>query len=80
MLTTCPNCGQNLTAVDVTNEPTWAPWLCSTCSRGWWPAELTPAARRAWQPNTRDYADQLIMAAARADRDGAVAAFKARRG
>lgn len=50
----CPNCGQQLQPVrDLGPDST--PWLCKTCARGWWPAELTPAARKAWNPQTRSF-------------------------
>ncbi|HET7386843.1 MAG TPA: hypothetical protein VFJ19_09310 [Nocardioidaceae bacterium] len=48
---TCPQCGG--TPVAVVADAQTAPWLCETCRRGWWPAELDHAA--AWRPGTRDF-------------------------
>lgn len=51
---TCPHDEQPLTPVEA--GPQTPPWLCESCSRLWWPSELTPASRKAWDPKTRSYA------------------------
>lgn len=51
---TCPNCGTELRLVDRLGLDT-APWGCFVCNRGWWHAELTPVARRDWDPLTRSF-------------------------
>lgn len=49
----CPSCGQPLTHVAL--GPDSAPWLCTPCARGFWQAELTPAARDAYRPRRHDW-------------------------
>jgi hypothetical protein len=58
-LTTCPQCGGEL--APVAGDADSAPWLCAPCSRGWWPAELSAAARAAYRP---EFADHGVDAAA----------------
>lgn len=55
VIPTCPTCGRDLDAVDTTGRSTTPPYLCSPCVRGWWPAELEPEARDAWDPITRSH-------------------------
>jgi hypothetical protein len=51
---TCPNCGKKLSIV-VTNDAATPPYACFDCTRGWWPAELTPQARALWDPTSRSF-------------------------
>ena len=46
----CPNCGSHLASVML--GPATAPYLCARCRLGWWNAELTGEARKAWNPRT----------------------------
>lgn len=50
----CPEDGTLLQLVEPGSAQD-APWLCLECSRAWWPAELTPAARAAWSTDARDF-------------------------
>ena len=71
----CVGCGQQLAP----HAGDWqsTPWLCGPlgCNRGFWTAELTPAARKAWQPHSRDHGHspegQAIRDAMHAERDEA---------
>jgi hypothetical protein len=49
----CPHCGALLEPYVGTPES--APWLCQNCRRGWFAAELTPEARKAWRPLEKDH-------------------------
>lgn len=69
MTPTCPNCANALLAV--VGSPESAPWLCTACHRGWWPAELTDEARSTWNP--------MVRAFIRSDRAAARAAVAADR-
>lgn len=55
IVTSCPQCGEQLTAVDLDADT--PPWLSPSCARGWWPAELTAKARLRWDTSTRSHAD-----------------------
>jgi hypothetical protein len=52
-LTTCPNCGVEMTPH--AGYPDSAPWLCAHCHRGFFVAELSPAARQAYRPLFHDW-------------------------
>lgn len=60
VIPTCPTCGRALTLLDTTGRATTPPYLCSPCVRGWWPAELEPDARKAWDPITRSHAAEAL--------------------
>lgn len=49
----CPGCGGVLRPVVL--DATSAPWLCHSCSRGWWPSELSAAARAVWRAGYKDF-------------------------
>jgi hypothetical protein len=49
----CLICGQRLQAH--VGLPQDAPWQCKECRRGFFAAELTPAAQLLWRPETRDH-------------------------
>lgn len=76
MRPSCPGCGSTLRPVAV-NAAT-APWLCSSCRRGWWPAELTPAARSAWDPARRTHGHGQVAQEIRAAVADDVTAARAR--
>lgn len=67
----CPECGDELVAVD---QPDTPPWLSQGCSRSWWQAELTPAARQAWDHTMQAHRDPDTVRAAQAEADRATAA------
>jgi hypothetical protein len=70
-ITSCPHCGEQLVPVDTTGRPDTPPWLSPSCARGWWNAELTPAARKTWDPRLHCTIDApTVGLAARAERDG----------
>lgn len=58
-LTTCPNCGRELFPIAVVGGGS-PPFGCADCSRGWWTEELTPRARRSWDPLSRSFTDPQI--------------------
>ena len=66
---TCPGCGANLDAVAL--DPDSAPFACQGCSRGWWRAELTRAARLAWNVPLRCHDDPVVVIRALDERDTA---------
>lgn len=53
----CPRkCGNNLTIHDgALTDPRTAPWLCRYCRYGFWAAELTPEALKAYRPVYHDW-------------------------
>ncbi len=69
-LLTCPNCGAPVTLVALGAQS--APWGCWRCSRGWWPSELSAAARVSWRPVHKDFGHgpvgRLVRAAVDVDR------------
>lgn len=58
----CPNCGRVLQVV--IGPPSWAPWLCAVCHRGWWPSELHPSVKAAWDPARRHFKHERAAAVA----------------
>lgn len=52
-LRACPGCGGGLTPVAL--GPDSAPWLCATCSHGWFCCELAGPARAVFRPQHRDW-------------------------
>lgn len=58
-----PCCGQQLTAH--AGQPDAAPWFCAQCHRGFWTAELSPAARTLYRPLFHDWGLSLDSAALR---------------
>jgi hypothetical protein len=52
---TCPSCGRDLVELDPPPNSQSAPWTCYPCVRGWWPAELTLAARECWDSVRRSF-------------------------
>ena len=78
--TTCPNDGTQLAEVR-DRSPEWAPFVCSSCHRAWWPAELTAEARRAWNPAVQAFEGppaDFVALHALVDRDKARAAARSR--
>lgn len=57
---TCPTCGQQMTKTRVEDAP---PWVCRNCARAFWTAELTPAARKEWDPDARSFGADVRAAA-----------------
>lgn len=51
--TECPKCGQDLEPVAL--GPESAPYVCNTCHRGFWAAELTDVARDLYRPRHHDW-------------------------
>ena len=71
---TCPNCGKLLEELDVEDNPDTPPYLCSLCSHGWWPAELTAEAKAAWDPTVNSFCGpdaEVIVGRARRDHEHA---------
>lgn len=71
---TCPNCGERLERIaEAIESPPWACW--EPCARAWWDAELTKAARDAWDPRARaftlDEAGEMIRLAAEVEHETA---------
>lgn len=73
--TTCPTDGKALRLLDPVPTADTPPFLCDECVRGYWPAELTPAARALWDPLLRTHgtgeAAEVVRLAAVVDRDTA---------
>jgi hypothetical protein len=44
-------------------DPPDPPWVCDTCVRGFWAAELTDDAVGLWNSETRCYGDSLTAVA-----------------
>ena len=68
---TCPGCGDQLTVLDPPPNDATPPFMCEADVRGWWPAELTPEARAAWDPVTRTFGAEhdAIQVAIELDRE-----------
>ena len=58
-----PCCGVQLTPHAGHHEA--APWFCAQCHRGFWAAELTPAARSLYRPLFHDWGLSLESAVLR---------------
>lgn len=70
-MTTCPHDDATLQELGPARAGGTPPWRCLACFRCWWPAELTPAARGAWDKTLRclrrNAAGQAARAAASAE-------------
>lgn len=70
----CPNCGEKLISLpreEISADT--APFISPACARAWWPSELEPEAKAAWDSVTRTFGKKHneIMAKALKDRDNA---------
>lgn len=66
----CPHDGTPLADTGPTSRQT-PPWGCASCSRLWWPAQVTPAAAQAWDRDLGGYppdAAPVMLAALERDR------------
>lgn len=79
----CPICKAELETID--SEGNTPPYLCRTCSRGWWKNEITPRARALFRPDMRDFGEpneenerQKLMTLV--ERDDACTAAKNKKG
>lgn len=61
----CPNCGDDLQDVTASRGDT-PPWVSPGCARGWWDAELSVQARKAWVPGLRSFTTEATPTVARA--------------
>jgi hypothetical protein len=52
-LTTCPSCGVEM--IPHAGYPDSAPWVCTHCHRGFFVAELSAEARRAYRAEYHDW-------------------------
>lgn len=63
-MTTCPICGAALSAIATPPADT-PPWVCGSCCRGWWNAELTLQVRDHFDASLRCFdaatAEQLEL-------------------
>ena len=63
----CPRCGNPLRSVALSKAT--PPWLCHECHRGWWNAELTPAARDAYRYEYHDFGADHVARQIHRDRE-----------
>lgn len=53
----CPNDASPLRAV--VGPPEWAPLVCDTCARGWWPTEVT-AGSDGWDGTRKSFTPAVL--------------------
>lgn len=71
-MSSCPICGAGLSVITSPDANT-APWVCVSCCRGWWNAELEPAIVASFDPILRTWGDDtaIVLAAIDVEREEA---------